>query len=171
MQPTPLPSPRKVSPRLWQRSWVCLDPAEYYCPCQQRGLCRIESCSQPRAPMTDKQLYQRALGSLLHLAQQCTRPESALPVSALTPYAVTNGGASRSSCGHCEIRWQHCSEGHPPVMTCGGKRRSKGSDALQILQRARTHEGTPQAGLSPSMGERNHGVARRRMARLPLAIR
>jgi hypothetical protein len=38
-------------------------------------------------PMADKQLYQRVLGSLLHLAQ-CTRPDIALPVSALAAYAA-----------------------------------------------------------------------------------
>jgi hypothetical protein len=63
-------------------------------------------------PMADKQLYQQVLGSLLHLAQ-CTRPDIALPVSALGSLrCCTNEGASYSSCGHCEIRWQHCSAGH-----------------------------------------------------------
>jgi hypothetical protein len=38
--------------------------------------------AHPGVPMADKQLYQRVLGSLLHLAQ-CTRPDIALPVSAL----------------------------------------------------------------------------------------
>jgi hypothetical protein len=35
MQPTPSPLPRKARPQLSQRSWVCLDAAQY-CPCQQR---------------------------------------------------------------------------------------------------------------------------------------
>jgi hypothetical protein len=43
--------------------------------------------AHPGVPMADKQLYQRVLGSLLHLAQ-CTRPDIALPVSALAAYAA-----------------------------------------------------------------------------------
>jgi hypothetical protein len=35
MQSTPSPLPRKARPQLSQRSWVCLDAAEY-CPCHQR---------------------------------------------------------------------------------------------------------------------------------------
>jgi hypothetical protein len=42
--------------------------------------------AQPGEPMADKLAYQRAIGSLLHLAQ-CTRPDIALPVGALAAYA------------------------------------------------------------------------------------
>jgi hypothetical protein len=43
--------------------------------------------AQPGVATADKQLYQRVLGSLLCLAQ-CTRPDIALPVSALAAYAA-----------------------------------------------------------------------------------
>jgi hypothetical protein len=42
---------------------------------------------QPGEAMADKLAYQRAIGSLMHLAQ-CTRPDIALPVGAPAAYAL-----------------------------------------------------------------------------------
>jgi hypothetical protein len=52
-------------------------------------VCAGLRAAQPRVLMADKQLYQQVLGSQLHLAQ-CTRPDIALPVSALAAYAITS---------------------------------------------------------------------------------
>jgi hypothetical protein len=105
--------------------------------------------AQPWVPMAGKQLYQRVRVSLLHLAQ-CTRPDIALPVSAFAAYAAapteiysTLVDIVRYVGRVLHTLAEYCSTGHHFWWE---------AEAMPILQLVRTHEGVPQAGLSPCMG-------------------
>jgi hypothetical protein len=100
--------------------------------------------AQPGEPMTDKLEFQRTLGSLLHLAQ-CTRPDIALPVSALAAFEAAPSEMHHGALLDV-VRYVGSSAARMVSRTVESGS-PWGSGVMQILLHARTRGGAQLVGL------------------------